>query len=265
MNKLLALACVGLALTGCSQSMINQSKAGKAIVYQSSAVTKAVDWSKIDKADKNTVINNHPSTDEHQFSNELLSAVMGNTVSKSQAIRILRIQDALNQEGVIEAIKQQLGDDVAFVYGGFATPDGKGVTLESPSANDDDVIKNYRLVIMTKPNVKAEIHDYIFTTGNAKGLTLPIQILPTAKRTAEEIVAIYGNEKMAIKMRDKITSYGGELQSMGLGIMQQLNVMIYFPKGRPDDATLLKLERELEQLTDLDITIDKSNGRIVAL
>lgn len=268
MNKILGLFVSGLILNGCSQAntiqpIITPIKTSK--VSPTSATTKAINWSKIDKADKNIVINNHPSTNQTQFDDVILSAVMGNNVSKSQAIRILRIQNALNQEGVVETIKKQLGDDFAFVYGGFATPDGKGMTLESPSANDGDVIKNYRLVIMTKPNVKAEIHDYIFTTGDAKGLSLPIQILPTAKRTADEIVAIYGDEKMSLKMRDKVASYGGDLQSMGLGIMQKVDVLIYFPNGRPNEVTLLKLEQELEQMTDLDIRIEELQGRIVPL
>lgn len=41
--------------------------------------------------------------------------------------------------------------------------------------------------------------------------------------------------------------------------------MIFFPEGNPSQATLDKLEAELESLTSLDISINILSGRITLL
>lgn len=39
--------------------------------------------------------------------------------------------------------------------------------------------------------------------------------------------------------------------------------MIFFPEGKPSQATLDKLEAELESLTSLDISIEILAGRMI--
>ena len=269
MNKIIFLALTSLILNGCSQAVTTQPPIPKVVelpkVNSKPVTTKAIDWSKIDKPN-NLIVDNFPKkvTQRYQIDDVIMQAVMSDSkVSKEQAMRILAIQGGVQDEGVLQGLFNQLGDDLVAAIWGFATPDQKGIRKADKPVSDEEAVRDYRLFIMTKPNVKAEIHHYVFTSSDAKDFSLPIQILPTNNRSADESVAIYGDpkvsEKITILIRNK---YRGEMQSIGYKPDNQTtNVTIFFPEGDPSQATLDKLEAELESLTSLDISIETTPSR----
>lgn len=268
-NKIIFLALTSLILNGCSQAVTTQPPIPKVVelpkVNSKPVTTKAIDWSKIDKPN-NLIVDNFPKkvTQRYQIDDVIMQAVMSDSkVSKEQAMRILAIQGGVQDEGVLQGLFNQLGDDLVAASWGFATPDQKGIRKADKPVSDEEAVRDYRLFIMTKPNVKAEIHHYVFTSSDAKDFSLPIQILPTNNRSADESVAIYGDpkvsEKITILIRNK---YRGEMQSIGYKPDNQTtNVTIFFPEGDPSQATLDKLEAELESLTSLDISIETTPSR----
>ena len=269
MNKIIFLALTSLILNGCSQAVTTQPPIPKVVelpkVNSKPVTMKAIDWSKIDKPN-NLIVDNFPKEviQRYQIDDVMMQAVMSDSkVSKEQAMRILAMQVGVQDEGVLQGLFDQLGDDLVAASWGFATPDQKGIRKADKPVNDKEAVRDYRLFIMTKPNVKAEIHHYVFTSSDAKDFSLPIQILPTNNRSADESVAIYGDpkvsEKITILIRNK---YRGEMQSIGYKPDNQTtNVTIFFPEGDPSQATLDKLEAELESLTSLDISIETTPSR----
>lgn len=273
MNKIIFLALTSLILNGCSQAITTQPPIPKVVelpkVNSKPVTTKAIDWSKIDKPN-NFIVNNFPKkvTQRYQIDDVMMQAVMSDSkVSKEQAMRILAMHGGVQDEDALQGLFDQLGDDLVAASWGFATPDQKGIRKADKPVSDEEAVRDYRLFIMTKPNVKAEIHHYVFTSSDAKDFSLPIQILPTNNRSADESVAIYGDQKVSeaitILVRNK---YRGEVQSIGYKFIDQTtSVMIFFPEGNPSQATLDKLEAELESLTSLDISIKILSGRITLL
>ena len=260
-----------LILNGCSQAVTTPPPIPKVVelpkVDSKPVTIKAIDWSKIDKPN-NLIVDNFPKkvTQRYQIDDVMMQAVMSDSkVSKEQAMRILAIQGGVQDEGVLQGLFDELGEDLVAASWGFATPDQKGIRKADKPVSDEEAVRDYRLFIMTKPNVKAEIHHYVFTSSDAKDFSLPIQILPTNNRSADESVAIYGDQKVSkeitILIRNK---YRGELQSIGYKPNNQTtNVTIFFPEGNPSQATLDKLEAELESLTSLDISIEILAGRMI--
>ncbi len=189
MNKILGLFLIGLILNGCSQTNLSQPTTNLVTapkITPTPVITKAIDWLKIDRAYTNIVINNFPSKYPEAMKNMVNLATKGMNVSQSQALRILYFPSAIHEEGVIQEIQNQLEDDFAHYEWGFITPDQQAITQRNNSPNDEDVIKNYRLLIITKPNVKAETYIYTFKNG----YTLPIQILPIAKWTDSQLSVV---------------------------------------------------------------------------
>lgn len=270
---LIILGTLLLSACASSQTKLIQPTVSKSVKTPESMPTpvikKTIDWSKIDKSN-NIVVNNLPKkvTQRYQIDDVIMQAVMADfKVSKVQAMRILAMQGGVQDEGVLQELLNQLGSDLVAASWGFATPDQKGIMKPVNPVSDEEAVRNYRLFLMTKPNVKAEIHHYVFTSSDAKDFSLPIQILPTNKRSAEESVAIYGNPKIAEKITLLIrNNYRGEMQSIGYNpTYQTTNIMIYFPDGDPNQATLDKLRDELQSLTDLEIKIETLPGRITLL
>lgn len=270
-NKIIFLALTSLILNGCSQAVTTQPSIPKVAelpkINSKPVTTKAIDWSKIDKPN-NLIVDNFPKevTQRYQIDDVMMQSFMSDSkVSKAQAMRILAMQVGVQDEDVLQGLFDQLGDDLVAASWGFATPDQKGIRKADKPVNDKEAVRDYRLFIMTKPNVKAEIHHYVFTSSDAKDFSLPIQILPTNNRSADESVAIYGDpkvsEKITILIRNK---YRGEMQSIGYKPDNQTtSVTIFFPEGDPSQATLDKLEAELESLTSLDISIEILAGRMI--
>lgn len=272
-NKIIFLALTSLILNGCSQAVTTQPPIPKVVelpkVNSKPVTIKAIDWSKTDKPN-NIIVDNFPKkvTQRYQIDDVMMQSFMSDSkVSKEQAMRILAMQGGVQDEGVLQELFDQLGDDLVAASWGFATPDQKGIRKANKPVSDEEAVRDYRLFIMTKPNVKAETHHYVFTSRDAKDFSLPIQILPTNNRSADESAAIYGDEKMFEKITILIRNkYRGELQSMGYTPANQTtSVMIFFPEGKPNQATLDKLEAELESLTSLDISIEILSGRITLL
>ena len=270
-NKTIFLALMSLILSGCSQAVTTQPPIPKVVelpkINSKPVTTKAIDWSKIDKPN-NLVVNNFPKkvTQRYQIDDVMMQAVMSDSkVSKEQAMRILAMQGGVQDEGVLQGLFDELGEDLVAASWGFATPDQNGIRKADKPVSDEEAVRDYRLFIMTKPNVKAEIHHYVFTSSDAKDFSLPIQILPTNNRSADESAAIYGDEKMFEKITILIRNkYRGELQSIGYTpVNQTTSVMIFFPEGKPSQATLDKLEDELESLTSLDVSIEILAGRMI--
>jgi len=272
-NKIIFLALTSLILNGCSQAVTTQPPIPKVVelpkVNSKPVTMKAIDWSKIDKPN-NLIVDNFPKEviQRYQIDDVMMQAVMSDSkVSKEQAMRILAMQGGVQDEGVLQGLFDQLGDDLVGASWGFATSDQKGIRKADKPVSDEEAVRDYRLFIMTKPNVKAETHHYVFTSSDAKDFSLPIQILPTNNRSADESAAIYGDEKMFEKITILIRNkYRGELQTIGYTPANQTtSVMIFFPEGKPNQATLDKLEAELESLTSLDISIEILSGRITLL
>lgn len=270
-NKIIFLALTSLILNGCSQAVTTQPPIPKVVelpkVNSKPVTMKAIDWSKIDKPN-NLIVDNFPKEviQRYQIDDVMMQAVMSDSkVSKEQAMRILAMQGGVQDEGVLQGLFDQLGDDLVAASWGFATPDQKGIRKADKPVNDKEAVRDYRLFIMTKPNVKAEIHHYVFTSSDAKDFSLPIQILPTNNRSADESAAIYSDQKVSEEITSLIRNkYRGELQAIGYTpVDQTTSVMIFFPEGKPSQATLDKLEAELESLTSLDISIEILAGRMI--
>lgn len=271
MNKIIFLALTSLILNGCSQAVTTQPPIPKVVelpkVNSKPVTMKAIDWSKIDKPN-NLIVDNFPKevTQRYQIDDVMMQSFMSDSkVSKEQAMRILAMQVGVQDEGVLQGLFDQLGDDLVAASWGFATPDQKGIRKADKPVNDKEAVRDYRLFIMTKPNVKAEIHHYVFTSSDAKDFSLPIQILPTNNRSADESAAIYSDQKVSEEITSLIRNkYRGELQAIGYTpVDQTTSVMIFFPEGKPSQATLDKLEAELESLTSLDISIEILAGRMI--
>ena len=270
-NKIIFLALTSLILNGCSQAVTTQPPIPKVVelpkVNSKPVTTKAIDWSKIDKPN-NLIVDNFPKEviQRYQIDDVMMQAVMSDSkVSKEQAMRILAMQGGVQDEGVLQGLFDQLGDDLVGASWGFATSDQKGIRKADKPVSDEEAVRDYRLFIMTKPNVKAEIHHYVFTSSDAKDFSLPIQILPTNNRSADESAAIYSDQKVSEEITSLIRNkYRGELQAIGYTpVDQTTSVMIFFPEGKPSQATLDKLEAELESLTSLDISIEILAGRMI--
>lgn len=270
-NKIIFLALTSLILNGCSQAVTTQPPIPKVVelpkVNSKPVTMKAIDWSKIDKPN-NLIVDNFPKEviQRYQIDDVMMQAVMSDSkVSKEQAMRILAMQGGVQDEGVLPGLFDQLGDDLVGASWGFATSDQKGIRKADKPVSDEEAVRDYRLFIMTKPNVKAEIHHYVFTSSDAKDFSLPIQILPTNNRSADESAAIYSDQKVSEEITSLIRNkYRGELQAIGYTpVDQTTSVMIFFPEGKPSQATLDKLEAELESLTSLDISIEILAGRMI--
>ena len=270
-NKIIFLALTSLILNGCSQAVTTQPPIPKVVelpkVNSKPVTMKAIDWSKIDKPN-NLIVDNFPKEviQRYQIDDVMMQAVMSDSkVSKEQAMRILAMQGGVQDEGVLQGLFDQLGDDLVGASWGFATSDQKGIRKADKPVSDEEAVRDYRLFIMTKPNVKAAIHHYVFTSSDAKDFSLPIQILPTNNRSADESAAIYGDQKVSEEITSLIRNkYRGELQAIGYTpVDQTTSVMIFFPEGKPSQATLDKLEDELESLTSLDISIEILSGRMI--
>lgn len=270
-NKIIFLALTSLILNGCSQAVTTQPPIPKVVelpkVNSKPVTMKAIDWSKIDKPN-NLIVDNFPKEviQRYQIDDVMMQAVMSDSkVSKEQAMRVLAMQGGVQDEGVLQGLFDQLGDDLVGASWGFATSDQKGIRKADKPVSDEEAVRDYRLFIMTKPNVKAEIHHYVFTSSDAKDFSLPIQILPTNNRSADESAAIYGDQKVSEEITSLIRNkYRGELQAIGYTpVDQTTSVMIFFPEGKPSQATLDKLEDELESLTSLDISIEILSGRMI--
>ena len=270
-NKIIFLALTSLILNGCSQAITTQPPIPKVVelpkVNSKPVTMKAIDWSKIDKPN-NLIVDNFPKEviQRYQIDDVMMQAVMSDSkVSKEQAMRILAMQGGVQDEGVLQGLFDQLGDDLVGASWGFATSDQKGIRKADKPVSDEEAVRDYRLFIMTKPNVKAEIHHYVFTSSDAKDFSLPIQILPTNNRSADESAAIYSDQKVSEEITSLIRNkYRGELQAIGYTpVDQTTSVMIFFPEGKPSQATLDKLEAELESLTSLDISIEILAGRMI--
>jgi hypothetical protein len=270
-NKIIFLALTSLILNGCSQAVTTQPPIPKVVelpkVNSKPVTMKAIDWSKIDKPN-NLIVDNFPKEviQRYQIDDVMMQAVMSDSkVSKEQAMRILAMQGGVQDEGVLQGLFDQLGDDLVGASWGFATSDQKGIRKADKPVSDEEAVRDYRLFIMTKPNVKAEIHHYVFTSSDAKDFSLPIQILPTNNRSADESAAIYSDQKVSEEITSLIRNkYRGELQAIGYTpVDQTTSVMIFFPEGKPSQATLDKLEAELESLTSLDISIEILAGRMI--
>ena len=270
-NKIIFLALTSLILNGCSQAVTTQPPIPKVVelpkVNSMPVTMKAIDWSKIDKPN-NLIVDNFPKEviQRYQIDDVMMQAVMSDSkVSKEQAMRILAMQVGVQDEGVLQGLFDQLGDDLVGASWGFATSDQKGIRKADKPVSDEEAVRDYRLFIMTKPNVKAEIHHYVFTSSDAKDFSLPIQILPTNNRSADESAAIYSDQKVSEEITSLIRNkYRGELQAIGYTpVDQTTSVMIFFPEGKPSQATLDKLEAELESLTSLDISIEILAGRMI--
>ncbi|WP_289048564.1 hypothetical protein [uncultured Psychrobacter sp.] len=271
MNKIIFLALTSLILNGCSQAVTTQPPIPKVVelpkVNSKPVTMKAIDWSKIDKPN-NLIVDNFPKEviQRYQIDDVMMQAVMSDSkVSKEQAMRILAMQGGVQDEGVLQGLFDQLGDDLVGASWGFATSDQKGIRKADKPVSDEEAVRDYRLFIMTKPNVKAEIHHYVFTSSDAKDFSLLIQILPTNNRSADESAAIYSDQKVSEEITSLIRNkYRGELQAIGYKPDNQTtNVTIFFPEGDPSQATLDKLEAELESLTSLDISIEILAGRMI--
>ena len=270
-NKIIFLALTSLILNGCSQAITTQPPIPKVVelpkVNSKPVTTKAIDWSKIDKPN-NLIVDNFPKkvTQRYQIDDVIMQAVMSDSkVSKEQAMRILAMHGGVQDEDALQGLFDQLGDDLVGASWGFATSDQKGIRKADKPVSDEEAVRDYRLFIMTKPNVKAEIHHYVFTSSDAKDFSLPIQILPTNNRSADESAAIYSDQKVSEEITSLIRNkYRGELQAIGYTpVDQTTSVMIFFPEGKPSQATLDKLEAELESLTSLDISIEILAGRMI--
>ena len=270
-NKIIFLALTSLILNGCSQAVTTQPPIPKVVelpkVNSKPVTMKAIDWSKIDKPN-NLIVDNFPKEviQRYQIDDVMMQAVMSDSkVSKEQAMRILAMQGGVQDEGVLQGLFDQLGDDLVGASWGFATSDQKGIRKADKPVSDEEAVRDYRLFIMTKPNVKAEIHHYVFTSSDAKDFSLPIQILPTNNRSADESAAIYSDQKVSEEITSLIRNkYRGELQAISYTpVDQTTSVMIFFPEGKPSQATLDKLEAELESLTSLDISIEILAGRMI--
>lgn len=219
----------------------------------------AINWKNIDGEAKLPVENFRKSLidDPKNFAIPTISKQYG--ISEIQAQRILILQSSLESEALFKAIKQQLGDNLASIYWDFGS-----LGTQNSHFSDQEAVQNFKIMVITKPTIKAETHYYTYQLGNAKGYGIPIQILPIATRSEAEIVSIYGNDKLMIKVTKLIATYGGELIGAGFSpIGYKTTFNIYFPKGKPNEATLEKLNQELSQLTDLDTNIRVSLTRLI--
>lgn len=275
MQKILSvgLALLVSAYLSACQSLPNPTTSSPqtmpAHIPSPTPITKVVDWSKIATHSKDTIINNYPDVgrmDTEVFDETMTSSLMAdNHVSKAQAMRILAIQHAIHDTPLFDSLQSQLGDDLAHISWGFGTPDRLSITSQSQSGRDDDVIADYRLMVLTKANVKPDTYHLVFHEGHAKGFSLPVQILPTAKRTDDEISAIYNDDSTLQKIKTIINRHHGQMQGIGIGSMQRVGVSVSFAGDLPDEATFLKLEQELSQLTDLDIYVERQSITISPL
>ena len=192
-----------------------------------------IDWSKIDPK-PSVPINNTPKPT--RFYGDVLSLAQSSNITPAEAYRRLTISASLNEYGLLDKIKYQLKDRFVDLYWHHGP--------------------EYQLVIVTRQNVAAETHEYVFTKGQAKGFSVPIVILPIADRSKEDMVAVYDNNDNYKKVLEILKRYGGEPQGIGY-TPEGFKIVadVYYPNEKLTEDNKRQLESDLKQATGVTFEV----------
>lgn len=135
----------------------------------------------------------------------------------------------------------------------------KGRIVDSYWSNKEDEVK---LFLVTRMNVVADEHNYVFRYGELAGFIVSFVILPIADRSKEDMIAIYSGDENIISISNLIEQYGGKLQSVGYSSEGfKIIASTYFPEKQPNKNQIQQLESQLKQLTGVTIEIEE-NGEL---
>lgn len=202
----------------------------------------AINWAKID-VKPSVSINNTPKPT--RFYGDIPEIARMDGITEAEVYRQQVLQYSINSSGLLDKIKKQLKDRLVDYYWQH-TP-------------------QFSLVIITRQDVKAETHEYVFQKDKAKGFSLPIIILPIADRSQADMRAIYDNENIK-NFRQVIEPYGAKLQSIGYtpdGF--KLNVSISYAPHKLTPADFQEMEARLQEMTGVKVEVDKRSITIAPL
>jgi len=230
------------------QSTPADSKALPAQPKTKIATPKAVDWQKIEKL-ANSYYKNHPEyfvksqsamdltkdTSPIEMVEKSYAKAFGLTASEAR--KRLTLQSL--SRGVIDAVKEVLGDDLVEVYYVNNNPD------------------ELRLGVTATHAVKASYYRYTFK-DSAEQLTLPIYIYPISDKTKAQIL------QLMEKAHPEITKRYPNTQSIGYEpITNSVIVDLYFePIKRPTLEQTEAIKEELTKLVGHPVTVETMTGRI---
>lgn len=127
--------------------------------------------------------------------------------------------------------------------------------VDSYWSNNEDEVK---LFLVTRMNVDADEHHYVFRYGELAGFVVSFVILPIADRSIEEMIAIYSGDENIISISSLIEQYGGKLQTIGYSPEGfKIIASTYFPEKQPNENQIKQLESQLKQLTGVTIEIEE--------
>lgn len=212
------------------------------------AASMAVDWQKIEKL-ADSYYKNHPEyfvksqsvmdltkdTSPIEMVEKSYAKAFGLTASEARKRLILQ---SLSR-GVIDAVKEVLGDDLVEVYYVNDRPDGLQLGVTATHA------------------VKASSYIYTFKDGTEQ-LTLPIYIYPISDKTKAQIL------QLMKKAYPEITKRYPNAQSIGHDpITNTIIVDLYFePIKRPTPEQTYAIKEELTNLVGHPVTVETMTGQI---
>lgn len=229
-----------LQVSTTNRSLTNSSIANKSLTEDPKASKLfKMDWSKID-AKPSVPINNKPKPT--RFYGDVLSLAKSSDITPAEAYRRLTISASLNEYGLLDKIKYQLKDRFVDLYWHHGA--------------------EYQLVIVTRQDVIAETHEYVFAKGQAKGFSLPIVILPIADRSKEDMLAVYGDNASGNKVHQMLKRYGGEPQGIGY-TPEGFKIVadVYYPKEKLTADNKQQLEADLKQATGVTFEV-RDSGKL---
>ena len=158
-NTLIVATASIWALSGCDNSTDTAKKTDTAVSVVDSAAAKTIDWSVMDSGEQPADLANYQypfaldSQNVHDYAEYF-------KVDNATAQHNLTVSMASN-----EALSKAL-DQLSASYVSHELTDNEDMTL----------------IIHTTPEVKASNYDYVFAEDFAKGLILPIVIVPDGKK-----------------------------------------------------------------------------------
>lgn len=177
-------------------------------------------------------------TKKNKTSGEYLSAEQLRLINIDYIYRKQIALDSLEYNYAVEQLAKQL----------------EGRLVDSYQSSNEDEAK---LFLVTRQDVVADKHDYIFRHGKLAGFVVSFVVLPIADRNVEDMIDVYSDDNW-LPIEHLIEQYGGEIQNIGYNTKGFLiEADAYFSKPL-NEAQTKDLEAQLKELTGVTIEVNQT-------
>lgn len=203
----------------------------------------AMDWSKID-ARPSVAIRNTPKP--IRFYGDIPEIAKTFNLTEAEVYRQQVLRFSVHSTGLLDKIKRQLKDRFVDLYWDNNEP--------------------FSLVIVTRQDVKAETHDYVFQKNKAKGFSLPIVILPIADRSAKQMRDIYKDNKVKAGIKQILSQYDARLTMFAYTpVGFQIDLTISYPSRKLTEADFAQMQAQLSELMGVKVHVERRSISVMPL